>query len=100
MGVNRTRVNTNLFLRKSTLRTGEELIGDKDSSNTVFSTPEEFVYDLPGDGFYFEFFRNGQLQVLGKEYSILLSGGNGVGVKVTVPPRPHEILLVNFISAE
>lgn len=81
----------------SALRTGEELLGSKDGTNIIFDTPEEFVLDLEGS-FYFHLFRNGQLQELGTQFSILESNGRGVGLKIFRPPRSFESLRVDYIA--
>ena len=83
---------------RNKIRTGEELIGDKDGINTVFYSPENFLWDFGSDGIYFEFFRNGQLQVIGAQYVILLSNNKGIGIRMFRPPRPHDSLLINYVS--
>lgn len=84
------------FIAASRYQTGEELIGVKNALNSVFNSPEPFVYDLDG-GFFFEFFRNGVKQELGKQFVILLSSGNGIGVRMFRPPRPNESLTINYV---
>jgi len=95
MGI--SRIKTPVGLEQQRLRTGELLIGVKDGQNPIFDSPDDFAIDLDG-GFYFEFFRNGQLQMLGLQYIILSAGGVGVGLKLFRPPRPQEDLMINYVT--
>lgn len=83
---------------RNKIRTGEELVGEKDGTNTVFLSPENFLWDFGGDGIYFEVFKNGQLQIMGSQYVVLLSSGEGIGIRLFRPPRINDSLVVNYVS--
>lgn len=90
-------VSHSISIPRKKLVTGEQLVGDKNNINTIFNTPDKFVWDLGGDNQYFELYRNGQLQILGEQYIVLLSSSKGIGVRMFRPLRPQEILTSNYI---
>ena len=93
-----SRISPPRGIEQRRIRTGEELLGVKDSTNIIFDSPEDFDIDLEG-GFYFEFFRNGQLQLLGKQYVILSLNGVGFGIRTIRPPKPNDSLVINYVTS-
>jgi len=91
-------VSHSISIPRSKFITGEELTGEKDNVNTVYNTQYQFVWDLGSGNHFFELNRNGQLQVLGDQYVILLSSGKGVGVRVFRPLRKQESLFCNYVK--
>ena len=91
-------VSHSISIPRSKFITGEELTGEKDNVNTVYNTQFKFVWDLGSGNHFFNLFRNGQLQMLGEQYVILLSSGEGIGVRVFRPLRKHENLICNYVK--
>lgn len=86
------------FLSKDRFLLGEDLLGDKDSLNTDYTTPDNFLLDFNG-GFFLKVERNGQSQVLGSQYTILSSGGVGIGIRFIKPPKKNDTLTIDYIKA-
>lgn len=77
---------------------GRELIGDKNSTNTIFSTPSKFLQD-GSVGVVLN--RNGQEQLLGFDYIVGESGGLGTGFDTIIirkPPRIFDSLICHYIE--
>jgi len=80
------------------LSSGEEPIGVKDNSNTVFMTANKF---LQKDGFALIFNKNGQEQLLGYDYIVSESGGSGTGFDTVItrkPPRIFDTLICHYVK--
>jgi hypothetical protein len=82
-------------------RTGQNLLGDKDGSNVVFTVPtgDNFTHNLPF--FSIQVYFNGVRQKLLDDYIVSESGGLGTGfdtVTLCVAPRANDTLLVDYIA--
>lgn len=82
------------YIPREKFNSGVSVDGVKDGVNTVFSTPVSFNLDID----YFSLYRNGQLQELGTQYVILSSNGVGVGIRLFRPPRPNDLITLDFIE--
>jgi hypothetical protein len=81
------------------IRTGVELIGTINGSNTVFSTPDSFVRISPG--LSIAVYYNGQRlrEGLSDDYSLSESGGPGMGwdtVTLSFAPKPGDTLSADY----
>lgn len=88
------------FIAADRFRTGQDLVGVKDASNTMFFVPagKKFVHELP----YLTIcvFYNGVRQTYLEDYLVFESGGFGTGfdaVTMFRPPYPDDSLQADYV---
>jgi hypothetical protein len=91
-----------LFITISRYRAAQGLVGPKDGSNEVFTTPglEHFVHNLPflDSSVYY----NGIRLALLDDYMVAESGGPGTGfdtVILNIPPIFNDHLFADYVLA-
>ncbi len=83
-------------------RTGQNLLGAKNRSNTSFATPssEKFTHTLPT--LSIQVYYNGVRLALTEDYQVAESGGSGTGFDTVVlafAPKPGDQLFADYILA-
>ena len=91
-----------LFIHASRYRTAQNMVGLKDGSNLVFTTPtqERYLHNLPF--FSIALFYNGVRLSLLDDYMVVESGGLGTGFDTVVlyeAPFSNDHLLADYVTA-
>lgn len=80
---------------------GVKLLGAKDNTNRVFSTPEKFINGTFGNNdFRILVKHNGRDLVEGTDYLVAESGGAGTGYDTIVlffSPKPRSVLVADYV---
>ncbi len=82
---------------------GIELIGTKDGSNRVFTTPDDFINGIFGSNEFRILLRhNGRVLVLGIDYTVSESGGAGTGFDTitftSFKPKAKSELFADYVT--
>ena len=91
-----------VFIAISRYRAAQGLVGLKNESNVIFTTPglEKFVHNLPFIDI--NVYYNGQRLALLDDYMVAESGGPGTGydtIVMTIAPYPNDHLFADYILA-
>jgi hypothetical protein len=92
-----------LFVAAARYRTGQELQGVVNGSNTTFRVPggDKFTHNLPF--MTIQVYLNGQRLRLLEDYGVSESGGYGSGydtVQLAIAPRSQDALLADYIATD
>ncbi len=84
-------------------KVGVALLGAKNDSNRMFTTPDIFLNeDVGGDLLTISIFHDGNRLVEDDEYVLAESGGAGTGfdtaVLITFKPKPKSTLIANYFT--
>lgn len=84
-------------------KVGVSLLGTKDGSNRIFTTPEVFINDsIGGDLLTISVFHDGKRLVENEEYMLVESGGSGSGYDTVVitafAPIEDSTLIANYFT--